>query len=168
MIQKAEELSLDGEVSLRLPKSSKGVYTVCNETTNFSQMKSIHFDQYTGEIVAQNSWSDIGFMMKSRLWLMAFHQGKFGTWNFVLILVTALALTFLSFAAIFSYSKRKTEKGFKLNGNIKLKMSLAPILIICLLGVFLPLFGISLILIFFTNNIVSSTKKIRHSRLKTS
>ena len=81
MIQKAEALNLDGEVSLSFPKSSKGVYTVSNQTTNFSQMKSIHFDQYTGEIIAQNSWADIGFMMKSRLWLMAFHQGKFGTWN---------------------------------------------------------------------------------------
>jgi len=168
MIQKAEALNLDGEVSLSFPKSSNGVYTVTNQTTNFSQMKSIHFDQYTGQIVAQNSWADIGFMMKSRLWLMAFHQGKFGTLNFVLILVTALALTFLSFAAIFSYSKRKTEKGLNLNENIKVKMSLAPILVICILGVVLPLFGMSLVLIFFMNSIFSFTRKIKHSPVKVS
>lgn len=166
MIQKAEALNLDGEVSLSFPKSSKGVYTVSNQTTNFSQMKSIHFDQYTGEIIAQNSWGDIGFMMKSRLWLMAFHQGKFGTWNFVLIIVTALALTFLSLAAIFSYYKRKGHQEFKINE--KLKISIAPTIGICLLGILLPLFGTSLIVIFFINNVFLVTKKIRHSKLKIS
>ena len=166
MIQKAEALNLDGEVSLSFPKSSKGVYTVSNQTTNFSQMKSIHFDQYTGEIIAQNSWVDIGFMMKSRLWLMAFHQGSFGMWNFLVILVTALALTVLSLAAIFSYYKRKGHQELKINE--KLKISIAPTIGICLLGILLPLFGTSLIVIFFINNVFLVTKKIRHSKLKIS
>ena len=119
MLQKAAALNLEGEVSLNLPKSPKGVYTVSNETTHFSEMKSIHFDQYTGEILAQNTWDDIGIMMKSRLWLMAFHQGKFGTWNFVLILVTALALTLLSIAAIYSYLYRPSPSGIKISGSEK-------------------------------------------------
>ena len=161
MLQKATALNLDGEVSLNFPKSSKGVYTVTNETTHFSKMKSIHFDQYTGEIIAQNSWDDIGIMMKSRLWLMAFHQGKFGTWNFVLILITALALMLLSIAAIYSYLYRKSKQDFKMNQGLNGRITLVPIVIICLLGLLLPLFGLSMLVIFIATKILSGRKKYR-------
>ena len=73
-----------------------------NEVSNILE-ENVKLGIDDGEIIAQNSWDDIGIMMKSRLWLMAFHQGKFGTWNFLLILITALALMLLSIAAIYSY-----------------------------------------------------------------
>lgn len=168
LMQKATELNLEGEVSLSIPKSSTGVYTVSNQTTNFSQMKSIHFDRYTGEVIAENSWGDIGIMMKSRLWLMAFHQGQFGVWNFVLILITAFALTLLSIAAIFAYFKRKSKQKFKINQVRNTKIGLAPTFIICFLGVLLPLFGISLVFVFLWSTIYSYFKSSRTRILKAS
>ena len=83
-----------GEVSVSFPKSSNGVYTVTNQTTNFSPNEKYSFDQYTGQIIAQNSWADIGFYDEIPTLVNGLSSGKFGTWNFVLILVTALALTF--------------------------------------------------------------------------
>lgn len=161
MLQKAAALNLEGEVSLNLPKSPEGVYTVSNETTHFTEMKSIHFDQYTGEVIAQNTWDDIGIMMKSRLWLMAFHQGKFGMWNFVLILVTAVALTLLSIAAIYSYLYRPSPSGLKISGSEKGGIAIVPTIIISILGILLPLFGASLIIILIGSKLFIKRKKYR-------
>lgn len=152
MMEKAKALNLDGEVSLKLPKSKKGVYTVSNETTHLTQMKSIHFDRYSGEIISENSWGDIGLMMKSRLWLMAFHQGKFGAWNFALILGTAIALIILCLAGILSYLKRKPKGRLAVPKSEGLGKT-TPIMLTIVLAVLLPLFGISVILIFLLGKI---------------
>lgn len=108
-VKKAHEMKLSGEVSIQLPKSAKGVFSISNQTTEFDKMRMFHFDQYTGELLKSHTWEDIGLMMKTRLWVMAFHQGQFGTWNFILVLLIALALLVLSLSALISYLKRKTK-----------------------------------------------------------
>ena len=168
MIQKAQALNLVGEVSLNFPKSLKGVYTVTNQTTRLSEMKSIHLNQYTGNVIQQHSWSDIGIMMKARLWLMAFHQGKFGKWNFILILITAVALTLLSIAAVLSFFKSKSLREIKINPKHNGKTTLFPAVFIIVLAVLLPLFGISLFLVFMFSYVVAYLKKNQSSVLKTS
>jgi uncharacterized iron-regulated membrane protein len=146
--KKAEELNLEGVVSIGLPKSATGVFSISNQTTHLSSKAIYHFDRYSGELLKAHTWEDIGLMMKSRLWVMAFHQGQFGTWNFVLVLVTAIALGFISLSALIMYIKRKPANSL---GTPKVHKEFThPKTVIAgviSLGLLLPLFGLSVVLI---------------------
>jgi len=155
MITKAKDLKLKGIITVKLPISEAGVFSVYNETTDFDKIKMIHFDQYSGKEIFVNNWSDVGFMMRARQWVMAFHQGQFGFWNWLLILVTAIGLAFLSIMAFLSYLFRKKNKAWnepKLTGNGFGYYGV--ISIVCLLSILLPLFGLSVLLIFCGSAIV--------------
>ena len=141
MLQKAAALNLEGEVSLNLPKSPEGVYTVDNETTHFSEMKSIHFDQYTGEVIAQNTWDDIGIMMKSRLWLMAFHQRKVWNVEFCTHIGDSSSTHSVKHCCYLFYLYRPSPSGIKISGSEKGGIAIFPTIIISILGILLPLFG---------------------------
>ncbi|UTW62325.1 PepSY domain-containing protein [bacterium SCSIO 12741] len=146
MVAQARELNLPGTVSVSLPKSENSVFSVSNESSQLSSHAVYHFDQYSGKQLYHGTWSDIGLMMKTRLWVMAFHQGQFGWWNWLLVLFTSLGLTFLSISAILSYLARK-KKG-------KLSIPSVPEsakpgfwiwMVLILLGILLPLFGLSVL-----------------------
>ena len=96
-----------------------------------------------------HSWEDVGVLIKARLWVMAFHQGEFGLWNWYLMIFVALGLLVLSVSAIFSYFFRKQPKNFgvpKVPDNLSPSMAL--VLIIVILGIALPLFGLSVAVLF--------------------
>ncbi|WP_452602920.1 PepSY-associated TM helix domain-containing protein [Pontimicrobium sp. MEBiC06410] len=144
----AKSINLEGEVSIGLPKNEKGVYSIFNTTFNLGKQKRFHFDQYTGEQLVKHEWGDVGILMRGRLWLMAFHQGQFGQWNWFLMLSIAVLLLCLSIAGLLSYLKRKQKGNWgtpKVPG--KFKVGYGIIACIVLLGLVFPLFGISAILI---------------------
>ncbi len=146
-VAKARDLYLDGTVSIALPKSKQGVYSISNSTVNFSEMHMCHFDQYSGELLYQGNWEDIGLMMKTRLWVMAFHQGQFGLWNFILVLITSIVLALISITGILSYLKRK-RKVVRKRIYPSFQLNKVLLLIVVMLGILLPMFGLSVLLIF--------------------
>lgn len=148
-IKKAQDLNLEGEVSISFPKSSKGVYSISNQTSQLTKMHKYHFDQYSGEQLYHGTWDNIGILMKTRLWVMAFHQGQFGLWNWILVLLTAIGLTFLSIASLLSYLKRKQNGQWSLPPQ-PTPFSIKPLFIgsLILMGILLPLFGLSILILF--------------------
>jgi uncharacterized iron-regulated membrane protein len=80
---------------------------------------------------------------------MAFHQGEFGLWNWLLMIFIATGLLLLSITAIATYFLRKKTGSLsvpKVPNNLSPSMAL--VILICVLGVILPLFGLSVVLIF--------------------
>ncbi len=155
MMDIAKQLHLDGEVEISLPKSSKGIYSISNTTHNLSAMHKYHFDQYSGKELYHGTWSDIGFMMKTRLWVMAFHQGQFGLWNWLLVLFTTVALSFLSLAALLSYLHRRRKGSWgvpPVPSTFRVGKSFIGGII--LLGLLLPIFGLSLLIIYITKSYI--------------
>ncbi|GAB3522035.1 PepSY domain-containing protein [Emticicia fontis] len=149
IVLKAKAMNLDGTTIIELPESPTSVYSVYNETTNLSAMEKIHLDQYSGEVLKKNTWADIGLMMKSRQWVMAFHQGEFGLWNWLLMIFIASGLLLLSITAIATYFFRKKTGSLSVPKVPKnLSPGMALIIAIFALGVILPLFGLSVLLIF--------------------
>ncbi len=148
MVILAKSMNLAGELSIGLPKGEKGVYSIFNTTLDFGAQKRFHFDQYSGEQLVEHDWGDVGALMKGRLWLMAFHQGEFGRWNWFLMLGVAILLLFIGIAGLLSYSKRKKKGNW---GTPKvpetLKIGYGIVICIFVLGIVFPLFGISVILI---------------------
>ena len=110
MASKAKALNLPGKVTLHFPKGPKGVFSVSNQNpSDIYSQKKIHFDQYSGRQILSNNWEDVGVLMRGRMWVMAFHQGEFGVWNWWLMLAIAIALTIMSVSALVSYILRKRK-----------------------------------------------------------
>lgn len=145
----AKSLNLKGEVSIEFPKGNEGVYSVYNTTFDLGAQKRFHLDQYTGKQLIHHNWEDVGFLMRGRMWFMAFHQGQFGNWNWFLMLGVSILFAFMSTAALISYLKRK-EKGKWGAPKVPLqfKTGYGILGIIILLGIIFPLFGASVLLIF--------------------
>ncbi|TCI93040.1 PepSY-associated TM helix domain-containing protein [Tenacibaculum sp. M341] len=148
MVRIAKQQNLNGVITVGLPKSPKSTFSVSNRTFPLSDQKMLHFDQYSGKLIKHHTWSDVGVLMRARMWLMAFHQGQFGGWNWYLLFFTAIALTIMSIGAIFSYAYRK-QKG-KLGipkSPKKLNVGKGIVVLLLLLSIVFPLFGVSLLLI---------------------
>lgn len=160
MVSKAEQLNLKGVVSIHLPQSDTGIYSISNETPALFDKRMIHFDQYSGHELFTHSGNDIGILMKIRLWTMAFHQGQFGTWNVLLVLVTALGLLILSTLAIFSYLLRKKKGRWSIPSSSSSKVNKVFIIGMCVMGILLPLFGSSIVFIYLINKFLDFKNKL--------
>lgn len=159
IVIRAKALQLEGKVSIELPQGKEGVYSVSNELfSNLSAQKKLHFDQYSGKLIHENTWKDVGILMRGRMWLMAFHQGQFGAWNWWLMLFTAFALFTASTSAVVSYIKRKRKGSWSIP-KVPKKFNVGYGIIggLVLLAILFPLFGISLIFIF----IIESFRKTK-------
>ncbi len=159
MVLKAEALHLPGTVTLHFPKGPKGVFSVSNQNpSDLQTQKKIHFDQYSGEQILVNHWDDVGVLMRGRMWAMAFHQGEFGTWNWWLMLCTAIVLAVMSISALFSYLFRKRKGSW---GTPKVptafKIGYGIIIMIGILAIVFPLFGASILLLL----IIEYSKKLK-------
>ncbi len=139
----ARSLDLPGTVTVTLPRGPQGVYGIHNEHfPEQSRQRAVHLDQYSGAVVSDLGWSDVGVLMRGRMWAMAFHQGQLGTWNWLLVfLVTALLLALSAAAAVAWYS----SQGERAPTRIVYPAGLIACLVV--LGVLLPLFGVSVLLI---------------------
>ncbi len=148
MVTLANSMNLKGEVGISLPKGKAGIYSIYNTTFDLDEQKRFHFDQYSGKQLINHNWEDVGFLMRGRMWFMAFHQGQFGNWNWFLMLGVSIVLMLLSIAALLSYLKRK-QKGKWGTPKVpeQFKVGYGIIAIIVLLGIVFPLFGASVLLI---------------------
>ncbi len=160
MVMLAKSMNLKGEVSIGLPKDEKGVYSIYNTTFDLGAQKRFHFDQYSGEQLISHNWEDVGVLMRGRMWFMAFHQGQFGTWNWIIMICVAVLLAFMALAGLISYIKRKPTKKWgtpKVPAQFKVGYSI--IALIVLLGIVFPLFGISVLVIVLVEFLRKRTKK---------
>lgn len=145
----AKSLNLPGETNIELPTNESGIYSIYNTYyKDLGRQVKYHYDQYSGDLILKQTWSDVGVLMRGRMWLMAFHQGQFGPWNWYLMLFIALALAIMAIAALVSYSLRKKRGQW---GAPRLPKKFGPgygvIIAMTVLGIIFPLFGLSLILI---------------------
>lgn len=148
MVALAKSMHLKGEVSIGLPSKPKGVYSIYNTTFDLGAQKRFHFDQYSGEQLVSHNWEDVGVLMRSRMWFMAFHQGQFGLWNWALMLFVALLLAFVAIAGLVSYLKRKESgKWGTPKVPVSFKAGYGIVAIIVILGIVFPLFGGSVLVI---------------------
>lgn len=150
IVKKAYALDLPGTITIDFPKGPSGVYSVSNTYyKDLDKQQKVHYSQYSGEVVLHQTWKDVGFLMRGRMWVMAFHQGQFGKWNWWLMLSIAILFAITSLAAIVSYFSKK-EKGKWVVPNVPKSFTVSKLVIvsIIILGLLFPLFGISAFLIF--------------------
>jgi len=149
MVLIAKNLKLEGKVSIQIPRKKTSVFSIKNEAADITLQKVYHFDQYSAQKILSYNWNDVGSMRQTRTWLMRFHQGLFGPWNWYLMVVVSLLFFLSGIAGIVSYILRKEKNDFGIPSvPSAFKVGYGVVLISILLGLFFPLFGISLVVIF--------------------
>ncbi|WP_108671631.1 PepSY-associated TM helix domain-containing protein [Peribacillus acanthi] len=149
VVEIAEERKVHPGYNIYLPGDETGVYTVSVFPTLPKDQATLHIDQYSGEVLADLRFDDYGPMAKVIEVGIALHEGRyFGPFNQFLGLLTCLGLVLIVWSGFIMWWKRR-PKG-KLGApslSIDFKMSKTLIAITIVLGILLPLVGISLLVV---------------------
>lgn len=147
-IKVAKDLNLKGSISITLPNSDTGVFTLSNRALWLADQHVIHIDQFTGKTVKSLAWKDVGILMELRQFFMRLHQGEYGLANWLGVLLVAVLFTLTTVGGLLSYLKRKPAGRWGLP-SVPASFHVDKILfsIIILLGALFPMLGGSLILL---------------------
>ena len=149
ILKQQDVANLTGQLTIALPEGSEGVYTVKNHTQWLSDQRVIHIDQYSGNTIVALGWNSVGILMELRQVFMRFHQGQYGIFNLIAVLLVVQLFALSLIASLVSYFKRKPKGSLGIpkvpaGFNIGVPIFIA----IVLLGFLFPAFGISLVCIF--------------------
>lgn len=137
--------------NIAFPTDETGVYTASAFPNDPKQEVTMHMDQYSGEMLASVGWKDYGLVPKAVELGVSIHMGKyFGTANQLLMLFAALVTILLALTATVMWWQRR-PKGSGLIGAPAMPPYVqdwrVPVAIVAILGVFLPLMGLSLVVV---------------------
>jgi uncharacterized iron-regulated membrane protein len=108
----AGTLGFDRRFQLNLPADEAGVWTIShdsmsNDGPNPAADRTIHIDQFTGNVLADVRYADYSVYAKMMAWGIAFHEGDLGAWNLALNTLFCLAVILMSVSGIVMWVKRR-------------------------------------------------------------
>src|SRR5690606_36840174 len=118
--------------------------------TDVSLERTLHVDQYTGAVAGRYGYSEYTPLAKVVSQGIALHEGRrFGSFNTVTTTAFCLGVIFMCVSGPLMWWKRRPTKGGVAapKGRMPLRATPALAVAVVLLGVFLPLFGISVLLV---------------------
>ncbi|MGG4498143.1 PepSY-associated TM helix domain-containing protein [Brevibacillus reuszeri] len=167
LMQKVEEARITKPYSIVYPSSDDGVYTVSKSSNTgvtgldvspYEEMTA-YFDQYSGRLIAQTGYEDYGILAKWFTWGIPLHEGHlFGWANKLLNTVVCLCFLLVIFWGIKTWLFRKAEQKSFAPPKVSNRLSIGFISLMVILGVIMPLFGISLLVIALIEGILFVTR----------
>ncbi len=134
---------------LAMPSGPEGVFTASVYPDDVSQERIIHLDQYTGQVLFDMGFADLGALGRAAEWSISVHMGQeFGLINQIVLLLACLAVVLLAVSAVVMWWKRRPAgslgapslpAGWRVPGTV-LGMAVAA-------GLFFPLVGLSLLVV---------------------
>ncbi|MFD2830815.1 PepSY-associated TM helix domain-containing protein [Corticicoccus populi] len=159
-VEEVQTLALEEDLSypfsIVYPSDEEGVFTVSKGSNSGItgldvspyEETTVYFDQYSGEVLGQISFEDYGLIGKWFTWGIPLHEGHLFGWpNKVLNLAVCLAFLSTIFFGFYSMVKRSKEFKNVFPKRTNKPLSWGTVLVLAFLGVLMPLFGISLIVI---------------------
>ncbi len=160
IVEIANDKNLEGTLTIKLPQEAKGVFSVSNTAFWLEQQQVLHIDQYSGELIKELTWQQVGILMELRQVFMRLHQGEYGIANLVAVLLVAMTFFIAILASLISYFIRKPKGELGLpkppNGFKPDKLVFVAIVILALL---FPAFAISAALIGIVSLLLQQLKK---------
>ncbi|MFD1381989.1 PepSY-associated TM helix domain-containing protein [Rhodanobacter aciditrophus] len=97
---------------LHFPQGKTGVYTATASTmgrdiNNALDDRTVHYDRYSGVVVADVGFMDYNWFAKSMAFGIALHMGQFGVWNLVACTLFCLSVILLSLSGVVMWWKRR-------------------------------------------------------------
>lgn len=111
----AAGLGFGHRCQMNLPGDEGGVWTIShdsmsNDGPNPAADRTIHIDQYTGNVLADMRYADYSVyakgMAKGIAWGIALHEGDMGLWNIALNTLFCLSIVFISASGLVPPLKR--------------------------------------------------------------
>jgi uncharacterized iron-regulated membrane protein len=108
-----------GQYRVSLPAGEKGVWTLMRAAQNEDSVapaedRTVHFDRYSGNILADIGYADYSLMAKAMAQGIALHKGLAGTWNWVLNLVLLTLIILVNVTGVVMWWKRRPQGAFRL------------------------------------------------------
>jgi uncharacterized iron-regulated membrane protein len=108
----AGTLGFDRRFQMNLPADEAGVFTIShdsmsNDGPDPAADRTIHIDQYTGNVLADVRYADYSVYAKMMAWGIAFHEGDLGAWNLALNTVFCLSIIFVAVSGLVMWWKRR-------------------------------------------------------------
>lgn len=165
IINKAQNENIVKPFSIVYPSNEQGVFTVSKGSNtgvtglDVSPYKetTAYFDQYSGKLIAKIDFDDYGIIGKWFTWGIPLHEGHlFGIANKILNLIVCIA--FLAAIAMgFVSWMGKIKPGMP--KRINKPWSIGAIFTLLILGILMPLFGLSILIIFIIESIIYYSTK---------
>lgn len=165
VVDSAAERGVQPGYSISLPQGEQGVYTVALFADDPRNDATLHFDQYSGAVLADVRWQDYGPVAKTVETGVMLHEGKlFGLANQLLMAAVCLLIIFSSVSGLVLWWKRRPAGRF---GVPPLRHDLprwkTAIGVMIVLGAIFPLVGASLLLVFVLDWLLSRFRQLRPS-----
>ena len=101
VVDTAAERGVQPGYSISLPKGEQGVYTVALFADDPRNDATLHFDQYSGAVLADVHWADYGPVARAVESGVKLHEGKlFGLANQLLMAAVCLLIIFSSVSGL--------------------------------------------------------------------
>ncbi len=153
VVEFARALGFNGRFQIALPSGEEGVWTVSHDSMSNDgpdpwRDRTIHVDQYTGNVLADVGYADYSTYAKAMAWGIAFHEGDMGAWNVALNTLFCLSMIFLPLSGIVMWWKRRPERAMRLGApprpaDVPLWKGAAVVMLA--VGVMFPLAGLTLL-----------------------
>lgn len=142
-----DKLGISKGYAVDLPQDPEGVYTASVYPDNIADERIIHLDQYSGEVLFDAGFQDLGAGGKTIEWGVSVHMGQeFGLINQLMMSGACIAIVLMSVSAIVMWWQRRPA------GTLgaprypsDYRVARGAVLILALLGIVFPLVGLSII-----------------------
>ncbi|TQR15428.1 PepSY-associated TM helix domain-containing protein [Psychrobacillus soli] len=173
LMQKIDESHISKPYSIIYPMNEDGVYIVAKGSNSGvtgldvspDEEVTNYFDQYSGKLISKVGYADYGILGKWYTWGIPLHEGHLFGWpNKIINLLVCLAFLTIIIWGYKMWLDRKV-KG-KLSAPPKTPMGKSFggfIVLLVILGIIMPLFGLSLIVIALIELIVYLLQKYKNS-----
>jgi uncharacterized iron-regulated membrane protein len=159
----AATLGFDRRFQLNLPGDETGVWTISHDSMSNDGPypgadRTIHIDQYTGNVLADVRYADYSVYAKAMAWGIAFHEGDLGNWNLALNTLFCLSLIAVSVSGLVMWVKRRPS-GVRLGAPPRpqdIPYAKGAVLITLALSLAFPMLGLTLLAVILIDLVVLS------------
>lgn len=157
VIAVADTFAISKPFTIVAPRTTDGVFTIAKTTNSGitglddspSKEVTAYIDQYSGDVLGSVHYADYGILAKFITWGIPLHEGHlFGWVNKLINLLVCLGFLAVIYFGFATWLKRKMAGKLSAPPQVRYtKNSLGFIVLVLVLGILMPLFGLSLLLI---------------------
>ncbi len=153
----AKKNGIDKPYSIVYPSNESAAFTVSKgSNTGVTGLdvspydeQTLYLDQYNGKDLGKVKYEEYGIIGKWFTWGIPLHEGHlFGVANKVINLLVCIALLTAVGLGLTSWIKKMRDSNVKVPPRVKKTMSIPLAIVLIVLGILMPLFGFSLIVVF--------------------
>ncbi|MGG4443720.1 PepSY-associated TM helix domain-containing protein [Brevibacillus fortis] len=154
--------------SIIYPRSEDGVFNVSKgsntgvtglDVSPYDEITT-YFDQYNGKLISKVGYEEYGILAKWFTWGIPLHEGHLFGWpNKLMNLAVCLLFLLVIFWGFKTWLSRKKEGSFSAPPKVSSGISSSFIVFMVILGVIMPLFGLSLIVVAIIEGIIYFIRK---------